>query len=176
MSVPRGLKEGIPHTQATPPWKLSIDWEATERHRASLVAQLVKNLPAMREIFGSIPGWGRFPVGGHGNPLQYSCMENPHGQGSLVGYSPQGSQRVRHDWATKDSTHRETQRKQTEPCGIGKTEKELAKTRSSWFSETWAPCTTNATGRDKAGKTLLVLRHRRPWGGWAAQISDATRA
>ena len=35
---------------------------------------------------GSIPGLGRSPGGGHGNPLQYSCLENPHGQGSLVGY------------------------------------------------------------------------------------------
>ena len=26
---------------------------------------------------GSIPGSGRFPGGGHGNPLQYSCLENP---------------------------------------------------------------------------------------------------
>ena len=26
---------------------------------------------------GSIPGLGRFPGGGHGNPLQYSCLENP---------------------------------------------------------------------------------------------------
>ena len=39
---------------------------------------------------GSIPGLGRFPGGGHGNPLQYSCLENPHGQRSLVGYSPWG--------------------------------------------------------------------------------------
>ena len=37
---------------------------------------------------GSIPGLGRFPGGGHGNPIQYSCLENPHGQRSLVGYSP----------------------------------------------------------------------------------------
>ena len=29
---------------------------------------------------GSIPGLGRSPGGGHDNPLQYSCMENPHGQ------------------------------------------------------------------------------------------------
>ena len=37
---------------------------------------------------GSIPGFGRSPGGGHGNPLQYSCLENPHGQRSLVaGYS-----------------------------------------------------------------------------------------
>ena len=33
---------------------------------------------------------GRSPGGGHGNPLQYSCLENPHGQKGLVGYSPWG--------------------------------------------------------------------------------------
>ena len=33
---------------------------------------------------------GRSPGGGHGNPLQCSCLENPHGQMSLVGYSPWG--------------------------------------------------------------------------------------
>ena len=37
---------------------------------------------------GWIPGLGRFPGGGHGNPLQYSCLENPHGHGSLAGYRP----------------------------------------------------------------------------------------
>ena len=36
---------------------------------------------------GSILGLGRSPGGGHGNPLQYSSLENPHGQRSLVGYS-----------------------------------------------------------------------------------------
>ena len=39
---------------------------------------------------GLIPGLGRCPGGGHGNPLQDSCLENPHGQRSLVGYSPWG--------------------------------------------------------------------------------------
>ena len=34
---------------------------------------------------GLIPRSGRSPGGGHGNPLQYSCLENPHGQGSLAG-------------------------------------------------------------------------------------------
>ena len=42
---------------------------------------------------GSIPGWGRSPGGGHGNPLQYSRLENPHGQRSLVGYSPWDSKK-----------------------------------------------------------------------------------
>ena len=37
-----------------------------------------------------IPGLGRSPGGGHGYPLQDSCLENPHGQRSLVGYSPWG--------------------------------------------------------------------------------------
>ena len=39
---------------------------------------------------GSIPGLGRYSIGGHGNPLQYSCLENPHGQRSLANYSPWG--------------------------------------------------------------------------------------
>ena len=37
---------------------------------------------------GSIPGLGRSPEWGHGNTLQYSCLENPHWQRSLVGYNP----------------------------------------------------------------------------------------
>ena len=36
----------------------------------------------------STPGWGRSPGGGHGNLLQCSCLENPCGQRSPVGYSP----------------------------------------------------------------------------------------
>ena len=41
---------------------------------------------------GSIPGLGRSLGGGDGNALQYSCLENPHGQGSLVGYGPRGKE------------------------------------------------------------------------------------
>ena len=40
------------------------------------------------EDLGSIPGWGRSPGGRHGNPIQYSCLANPHGQRSLAGCSP----------------------------------------------------------------------------------------
>ena len=83
--------------------------------RGSLVAQLVKNLPAMQETqvqflsrevpleqgflgfpcgsdgkelvcsvgdLGSIPGLGRSPGGGHGNLLQYTCLENPMSRGA----------------------------------------------------------------------------------------------
>ena len=49
------------------------------------VALAVKNLPAhagdVRDV-GSIPGWGRFPGGGHGSPLQCSCLESPMDRGA----------------------------------------------------------------------------------------------
>ena len=45
---------------------------------------------------GLILGLRRSPGGGHGNPFQYSCLENPQGQRSLVGYSPWGH-KVEHD-------------------------------------------------------------------------------
>ena len=55
------------------------------------MAQMVKNPPAVWETWlGLIPGLGRSPGGGPDNPLQYSCLENPHGQRSLEGYSPWG--------------------------------------------------------------------------------------
>ena len=55
----------------------------------SVVKNLSANTGDARDA-GLIPEWGRFPGGGSGNPLQYSCLENPHGQRSLVGYSPRG--------------------------------------------------------------------------------------
>ena len=56
---------------------------------------MVKDIPAnARDLkdLGLIPGLGRSPGGAHwrGNPLQYSCLENPHGERSLAGYSPWG--------------------------------------------------------------------------------------
>ena len=44
---------------------------------------------------GLIPGWGRSPGRGNVNPLQYSCLENPHGQRSLAGYSPWGDKALK---------------------------------------------------------------------------------
>ena len=49
---------------------------------------------------GSIPGLGRSPGGGYGNPLQCSCLENPHAHKSLGGYSP---------WDHKESDRTEQQ-------------------------------------------------------------------
>ena len=59
---------------------------------ASLVAQTVKNPPV--GDLGSIPELQRSPGGEHGNPLQYSFLENPQGQSSVAGYSP---------WSCKES-------------------------------------------------------------------------
>ena len=54
---------------------------------ASLVAQMVKNSPAMWIKPGFDPRVGKIPGGGHGNPPQYSCMENPQEHRSLAGFS-----------------------------------------------------------------------------------------
>ena len=69
---------------------------------ASLVAQIVKNLPAKWGDLGSIPELGRSPGGEHGNSLQYSCLENPHRQRSLAGCSLWG--RIESDVTERLST------------------------------------------------------------------------
>ena len=54
---------------------------------------MVKNPPANAGDVGDssvIRGSGRAPEEGHGNPLQYTCLENPHGQRKLAGYVVHG--------------------------------------------------------------------------------------
>ena len=50
---------------------------------------------------GSITRLGRSPGGGHGNPIQYSCLENSHRRGSLAGYNSWGR-----DHKELDTTHK----------------------------------------------------------------------
>ena len=67
---------------------------------ASQVALVVKNSPAIAgdiRVTGLIPGSRRPPGGGHGNPLQYSCLENPMDRG-LGRLQSMRLQSVRHDW------------------------------------------------------------------------------
>ena len=52
---------------------------------------------------GSIPGSGRSPEGRHGNPLQYSCVRESHGQRSLAGCSPYGRTELDTIEATEDA-------------------------------------------------------------------------
>ena len=55
--------------------------------------------------FSCIPELERSTAWNHGNPLQYSCLENPHGQRSHAGCSA-WSHRVRHEWATKHTIYK----------------------------------------------------------------------
>ena len=76
-SLPSTLRSRQFHRKATVLWTIG----------ASLVAQLVKNLPAMQDAgdlrhLGSISGLGRSPGGGHGDPLQSSCLEDPMDRGA----------------------------------------------------------------------------------------------
>ena len=67
---------------------------------------VVKNMAAnagdVRDV-GSIPGLGRSPGGGHGNPLQYSCLENPMDRGAW--------------WATVHGVAQSQTRMQSDSCG-----------------------------------------------------------
>ena len=61
---------------------------------------MVKNLPTNtgdRRDASPMPGSGRSPGGGNGNPLQYSCLENLMDKGNLGGLQSMGLQRFRHD-------------------------------------------------------------------------------
>ena len=69
-------------------------------HRAFSGVSVVKNLPANAGNAGLIPGLGRFPGEGNGNPVQYSCLGNPWTE-EPGGLQSIGSQRVRHSLATK---------------------------------------------------------------------------
>ena len=74
------------------------------------VALMIKNPPAnagsTRDV-GSVPGLGRSPGEGHGNPLQYSCLENPMDRGAW--------------WATVHRTEKsQTQMKRFSMCNICK--------------------------------------------------------
>ena len=92
-STPQGLRK----------WKVTLTLPLSSISKSvtvsSLVAQMVKRLPTMRVDPGSIPGSGRLPGEGNGNPLQYSCLENSmDSQRSLECYSPWG--RKESDWVT----------------------------------------------------------------------------
>ena len=83
---------GLCHEQAV--WLLlDVLWGGCAPQRVSQVALAVKNLPASAGDagdVGSTPVSGRSPGGGHGNPLQDSCLENPMVRGACWAYSSQG--------------------------------------------------------------------------------------
>ena len=72
---------------------MSKKWELNEylKYKGFPCGSVVRNLPANVGDVGLIPGSGRAPGGGSGNPLQYSCLKKSHGQRSLAGYSAGGA-------------------------------------------------------------------------------------
>ena len=62
----------------------------SDHREASLVAQMVKNLPALQGNWVWSLGWEDSPGEGNGYPLQYSCLENSMDRGAWADYSPWG--------------------------------------------------------------------------------------
>ena len=79
--------------------KGSPDFSCVFPHRGLPSGSVVENPPANSGDLGSIPGSGRSPGEGHGDPLQYSGLGELHRQTSLVGCRPRDC-RVRRDSAT----------------------------------------------------------------------------
>ena len=74
----------------------------------SLVAQMVKNLPAMQEAWVLIPGSGRSPRKRHGNPLQYSCLEHSMDRAAWPATVQGFTKEQTHKQATHTHTHTHT--------------------------------------------------------------------
>ena len=76
--------EGVKERDSKPPLSTSLYHDPTKPCKDFPGGSVVMNLPANTGDIGemdSIPGWGRSPGGGNGNPLQCSCLENPMDRG-----------------------------------------------------------------------------------------------
>ena len=93
-------------------------WEISVSLRASLVAQLVKNLPAMQEAETKVHSLGQKdrPGEGNSNLLQNSCLGNPHGQMSLAGATVHGLTRVKHNLVIKPPLPTQVNSSLAVPC------------------------------------------------------------
>ena len=116
-----------------------------------------------------IPGLGRSPGGGHGYQLQYSCLENPHGRRSLVGYSPWGHRES--DTTERLSAHRHTSSKTNDSveswgkgtwCCIGRGEGgwedgSLGSVGQSRLQVWWGHCSFMMTAQSLGALTMTPL-------------------
>ena len=94
-------KEGTSHANIGLEWsrqRARHNWGSVHRARGFPGGSVVKNAPARVGDAASIPGSGRSPGEGRGNPLQYSCLENPMTE-DPGGLPSVGLQRVGCDWA-----------------------------------------------------------------------------
>ena len=94
----------------------NVAWDSNHLARLKPAPKAIQGFPGGSDGKGSacntgdlglIPGSGRSPGEGHSNPFQYSCLENPHGQRSLAGYSPGGCKES--DMTERLSTHKAIQ-------------------------------------------------------------------
>ena len=69
------------------------------------VAQTVRDLPAMQEIWVQPLGWEESSWEGYGNPLQYSCLETPTDRGAWQATQSVLLRRVEHEWVSSFSDH-----------------------------------------------------------------------
>ena len=99
----------IYHSFLHPEWHGILNWEVRNGLGLGLGTDgsVVKNLPADAKGAGSVSGWGKSHVGGNGNSIQYSCLENLTDRGAR-GLQSMGSQGVTHDWVIEHArTHTE---------------------------------------------------------------------
>ena len=94
-----GVARGHQRANTLKPYSQKTSQSNHTRRRDRLPTKVFLSFPGVTDSkesvcsvgdLGSVPGLGRYPGGGYGNPPQYSCLENPHGRRSLVGYSPWG--------------------------------------------------------------------------------------
>ena len=96
-------------------------WEIKCVPKGFLGAQLVKNLPEMQETETKLHSLGQedHPGEGNSNPLQNSCLENPHGQRSLEGAIVHGATRVEHELVIKPPLPTQVNSPIVRPCFAG---------------------------------------------------------
>ena len=114
------------------------------------MAQSVKNLPAMWKMQVQSLGW-EHPLEEGTHSIQYSCLENPHRQRSLVGYSPRGHKEL-------DTTEQLKHKVKDEDDHLGKDRKKSLAICCLWASQ---------VVRSKKKKIHLPRRRHgfNPWGG-----------
>ena len=84
-TIIRGLRGDVAFDLSLDVWK---EFQSVERKRDFPGSSDSKASACNVGDLGSILGLGRSPGGGHGKPLQYSYLENPHGQRNLAHYNP----------------------------------------------------------------------------------------
>ena len=76
-----GVGDGQGSLACCNPWghRVGHTWVTKRNWQVALVVKILPDNPKCIRDVCSVPGSRRFPGGGNGNPLQYSCLENPHG-------------------------------------------------------------------------------------------------